>query len=113
MILGALYCLGFVVASKLIPGCKIGNPDFSMWMLILAIGIIVGLFDGCISFVRVRSFSSFIAGPVIHTVLTAVSWYAAKLIPWTRGVDGNPSETGLMLTAIVLGGVVASSISKN
>jgi hypothetical protein len=61
MILGFIYFLGFLVASKLIPGCKIGDAGFNMWMLIPAVGVIVGLIDGLISFIRLRSFSALIA----------------------------------------------------
>ena len=112
MILGFIYFLGFLVASKLIPGCKIGDAGFNMWMLIPAVGVIVGLIDGLISFIRLRSFSALIAGPLIHTVIMTVSWYAAKMIPWTRGTDGYPTENGLMLTAIVLGVAVVTSVNS-
>lgn len=110
MILGLFYYLAFFIAAKVLPGCKMGEADFNMWVLLPAVGIVVGLLDGCISFIRLRSFSAFIAGPVIHTVVTIVSWYVAKLLPWTRGGDGDPTENGLTFTAIVLGAVVLTSI---
>jgi hypothetical protein len=110
MLLGLFYFLAFLAVGKFLPGCKISNSDFNMWMLLPSVGIIVGLLDGCISFIRLRSFSALIAGPVIHTVIMIASWYVAKMIPWTRTVDGNPSENGLIITAVVLGAVVVSGI---
>ena len=110
MLLGLLYFLAFLAVGKFLPGCKMSDADFNMWLLLPAVGIIVGLLDGCFAFIRLRSFSALIAGPIIHTVVMIASWYVAKMIPWTRTLDGNPSENGLIITAVVLGAVVVTSI---
>ena len=110
MIVALFYYLAFLAAAKFLPDGKIGDPNFNMWLFLPVVGGVVGLLDGCISFLRVRNFSAFIAGPIIHIVLTVVAWYAAKLIPWTHGADGAPSESGLIVTAAVLGAVVVSGV---
>jgi hypothetical protein len=108
MLIALFYYLAIMAAGKVLSGCKIGDPDFNMWVFLPFVGAMVGLLDGCASFLRLRSFSALIAGPVIHIVLTVVAWYVAKIIPWTQGVDGFPSENGLLVTAGVLGAVVTS-----
>lgn len=110
MLIAFFYYIAFLVAAKILPHGKIGEPNFDIWLFLPVVGGVVGLLDGCISFLRVRNFSAFIAGPVIHVILTVVAWYAAKLIPWTQGVDGTPSENGLLATAAVLGAVVVSGV---
>ncbi len=112
MILGLFYYVAFLVVAKFLPGCNFSNADFNIWMLLPAVGLVVGLFDGCVSFLRMRSFSALIIAPFIHVVIMIIAWYVAKLIPWTRAVDGSPTENGLMLTAAVIGAVLSGVLSK-
>jgi hypothetical protein len=112
MLTALFYYGAYYLVSKFMPGVRLENGEFTPFIFLPALGIIVGILDGLISLVITRNILSLVLSPVIYTVLTVFSWVIAKLLPWTRNAEGIPTENGFLIVAILLTVVVSSSLPR-
>ena len=116
MLNAIIYVALFYIINKFIPNVKLENGSWDPYIFIPALSLSLGLIEGLITYIASRKAIFLFLAPIYHLIINVCTWHVCKMLPWTKNIDGSPSEYGYLIVVVVFSialSTMLESLKKN